>query len=121
MLMLKSIVIKPHKPESDEFIACSTGDVVGFERRETIYPGWIWCTDGSGGQAWVPEAYVSIYGGECRFVRDYVSKELEVDVGQIVTIMEVVSQWAWVLNEGDNKGWVPLACLSPASSNGLSI
>ena len=47
-------------------------------------------------------------------MRDYNSRELEVQEGEIVSIMEVVSGWAWVLNEGNEKGWVPIGCLAPS-------
>ncbi len=112
--MLKSKVIHPHKPESDEVVSCSEGDIVAFQRKESSFLGWIWCTDDHGRQAWVPEAYVSISGENCRFVRDYNSRELEAQEGETVSILEVVSGWAWVLNERDEKGWVPLKCLAPS-------
>jgi DNA-binding Lrp family transcriptional regulator len=115
--MWKSSVIQAHRPESDEFIACSAGDIVEFERKETAFPGWIWCTDSSGSQAWVPEAYVSTSEDKCRFVREYISKELEVEEGEIVLTLEVVSGWALVLKEGDEKGWVPLSCLASATQD----
>jgi hypothetical protein len=58
---------------------------------------------------------VSISGDKCRFVRDYISAELEVEIGETVSILEVVSGWAWVVNEEGEKGWVPLECLSPSN------
>ena len=112
--MLKSKVIQSHTPELNDGISCSADEVVAFERRDTSYPGWIWCTDDQGRQAWVPEAYVSISGESCRFVRDYISKELEIQEGETVSIVEVVSGWARVLNERDEKGWVPFECLAPS-------
>jgi hypothetical protein len=111
--MLTSKVIHSHTPETKDFLACSAGDVVAFERRETIYPGWIWCTDEYGKQAWVPEAYVNISGEKCQFVRDYNSRELVVHPGEKVRIIEVVSKWARVVNERGKKGWVPFECLLP--------
>ena len=113
--MLTSKVIHSHTPETTDYLACSAGEVVTFERRETIYPGWIWCTDEYGKQAWVPEAYVDISGEKCQFDRDYISNELKVDTGETVSILEVVSGWALVLNERDEKGWVPFGCLGPSN------
>jgi hypothetical protein len=110
--MKKSIVHRPHKPESKGFIEVKKGDILSFESRETIYPGWIWCTDAAGNQAWVPLAYVSIDGTTCKFIQDYSSRELEVKKGEVVRVLEEESGWVWVYLEDDLTGWIPLECLA---------
>jgi hypothetical protein len=110
--MKKSIVIHTHNPESNDVISGTTGALFSFERRETIYPGWIWCTDDLGNQAWVPERFVSIIGETCTLIQNYESKELEVRKGDMVQIITKESGWAWVLDDEGQKGWVPLTCLA---------
>lgn len=109
---MKSRVLHPHAPAPGERISGKAGDILAFERRETTYPGWIWCPDDQGDQAWVPEAYVSIVGETCRLIRDYESRELEIGAGEVVRVLEAESGWAWVENEESVKGWVPLENLS---------
>jgi hypothetical protein len=109
--MEKFLVHHQHKPETKDFILGTTGVLLVYERRETIYPGWIWCTDEHGNHAWVPEAYVSVVGETCVLTRDYDSRELEVEVGEMVQVLETESGWAWVLNDEGRNGWVPLDCL----------
>jgi len=109
---MNSIVLFAHTPESEESISGTTGDRLTFERRETVYPGWIWCTDVLGNRAWVPEAFVSVSGETCVLVRDYDSRELAVSEGEVVRILEKESGWAWVVDDLDRRGWVPLECLA---------
>ncbi len=115
---MKYVAIKNHRSESDEVLIASTGDELSFERRETIYQGWIWCTDLNGIQAWVPETYVSISGDSCRMIRDYISRELDIDVGDKVEVLEIESSWAWVLDRHDKFGWIPMECIEPLDSPG---
>jgi hypothetical protein len=113
---MKFIVSTSHAPESTEFIKAKSGDKLLFERRETKYPGWIWCTDGHGNQAWVPEAYVSIISETCRLVRDYDSRELEVICGEHVRMLEEIAGWSRVVNSEAREGWVPMECLNPVDN-----
>jgi hypothetical protein len=108
---VKHVAIRDHNPESHDVLDVSAGDELSYERRKTIYPGWIWCTDSRGDQAWIPEAYVSIEGHMCRMIRDYISKELLTNVGDKVDVVEIESGWAWVVNGKGEKGWIPIECL----------
>jgi hypothetical protein len=101
----------PHNPQSGDFIVGSSGDRYQYERRETIYPGWIWCFDGRGNQAWVPEAYLVITGETCQLNRDYDSRELDLSVGEVVRFLDEESGWARIVNQNEQTGWVPLSCL----------
>lgn len=44
-------------------------------------------------------------------LRDYDSIELEIDVGDKIDVIEIVSGWAWVKDSRNRRGWVPLECL----------
>lgn len=105
---MKYLVIRRHHPESSEILATSSGDELNYERKDTTYPGWIWCTDNRGTQAWVPEAFVSFKGNVCCMVRDYISRELELEEGDKVELLAIESGWAWVLESNDEMGWIPL-------------
>jgi hypothetical protein len=104
-------VLSPHHPASSDFIEGAPGDTYQFERRKTTYPGWIWCFDGHGNQAWVPEAYLMITGEICQLTRDYDSRELDLDSDEVVRVLEEECGWAWVVNDKEQMGWVPLECL----------
>ena len=114
---MKYCVIRSHRPESSDFLSACTGDELSFERKETTYSGWIWCTGQRGAQAWVPEAYVSIEGTRCFMTRDYSSRELELEVGDKVELLEIESGWAWVLDSSNVNGWIPMERLEPVEPN----
>lgn len=101
-------VIKAHESADPDPWIVRKGDRLGFERRETEWAGWIWCTDNSGKSAWVPENWVQIEGDSCVMKRDYNGTELAVDVGEVVTVEFEESAWAWVTRESGERGWVPL-------------
>ena len=45
-------------------VRAGEGLVVGQEDLE--YPGWIWCTDGSGKGGWVPDDWYRAQGRKCQ-------------------------------------------------------
>jgi hypothetical protein len=117
---MKYSVIGSHRPESSDFLSACVGDELSLGKKETTYPGWIWCTDHRGAQAWVPKAYVSIEGARCFMTRDYVSRELELEVGDKVELLEMESGWAWVLDGSNVNGWIPMECLGPVETDDVS-
>jgi hypothetical protein len=114
---MKALVAKDHIPDPTGSIITSSGDVLAFERKPTLYPGWIWCTDSDGNQAWAPEEYVTLIGDTCRFVRGYDSRELEIQQGTVVELLDQTSGWAWVRDSQNRLGWIPLDCLSNPDSD----
>jgi hypothetical protein len=105
------LVIEDHIPDACEVLDLKAGDTLTFERRPTEWRGWIWCTDRQGIHGWVPENWVTIEGETCRARRDYTSFELTVRRGDVLTVEETESGWAWAANSRREKGWVPLKCL----------
>lgn len=102
-------VIKRYQPEKCAVWIARAGEVVKYERKPTIYPEWLWCTNKSGKSAWAPEQWVVIISaGECRFIRDYNACELPVKPGQIVDGEIEVSGWVLISDENKKSGWVPL-------------
>lgn len=101
-------VIKPHRPPDPDALTARKGERLSFERRESEWPGWIWCTSDSGKGAWVPENWVRMEGYSCVMKRDYNATELSVDVGEALPPEFDESGWAWVTKEGGESGWVPL-------------
>ena len=58
----------------------------------------------------VPESYVSQMGHTCIFIRDHLSRELDLEEGDEVEVLGNESGWAWVVDEKDRKGWIPQSC-----------
>lgn len=111
MDQVKYIAIRNHIPEATDELLVSIGDALKYERRNTSYLGWIWCTDSNGTQAWVPEAFVTIEGDRCHMLRDYSSRELAVVSGDTVEVLEIESGWAWACDTQGEAGWILMECL----------
>jgi hypothetical protein len=105
------VVTKPHTPESPKTLQASAGDWLTFERRQTEWAGWIWCSSPDNRQAWVPENWVTIEGDVCCLRRDYDSTELAIQPGETLVVEEIESGWAWGMTDRGDWGWVPLTCL----------
>lgn len=105
-------VVKPYQAAYPEPWTVRKGEHLKFERRESEWEGWIWCTDPTGGSAWVPENWVEIEGEFCILKRDYRSAELSVDEGEIITAESAESGWVWATKESGESGWVPLEHLA---------
>jgi hypothetical protein len=111
-------VVKPYDtPYSDPLIA-RKGERLGFERRESEWEGWLWCTGTSGQSSWVPESWVQIQGSFCVLTRDYNAAELSVGTGQTIHAEYLESGWAWATTDSGASGWVPLSHLEPLPSPG---
>jgi hypothetical protein len=111
-------VIKPYQtPFSDPLIA-RKGERLSFERRESEWEGWIWCTCTSGRSGWVPENWVQIKDRYCVLQRDYTAAELSVGNGETITADILESGWAWATKESGDSGWIPLKHLSPDPGSG---
>jgi hypothetical protein len=115
-------VIKAYRSAFTDPLIARQGDQLSFERRESEWEGWIWCTGPSDKSGWVPESWVELGPesrvelgpGCCTLKRDYAATELSVEEGATVTVERVESDWAWATTETGQSGWVPLAHLASA-------
>ena len=57
-----------------------------LQRRETEWPGAIWCANDSGKSTWVPESWVQIDGDSCVLKRDYDATALSVVAREVLTV-----------------------------------
>ena len=105
-------VIRPYQAAHPDPWTARKGQHLEFERRESEWEDWIWCTDPSGNSAWVPENWVELEGEFCILQRDYTSTELSVDEGEIITAELDESGWVWATRETGERGWVPLEHLT---------
>lgn len=105
-------MIKTHSPENQSEWQVLAGEIIHYERKPTIYAGWLWCTNSRGDSAWAPEGWVMILDSEyCRFIRDYDASELIIEIGQILEGDTIESGWVLVSDKRKKNGWVPLECL----------
>ena len=110
-------VIKSYRSAYPDPLCLRQGERLRCERRQSEWPGWVWCSDTSGREGWVPEGWVKVEGDHCVLQRDYDATELTVEVGEDLAGVFEESGWAWVRNAQGAEGWVPLDCLEERPSS----
>ena len=111
-------VVKPYETPFPDPLEADAGSQLRFERRESEWEGWLWCTDPSGKAGWVPESWLTLDEGTCTLKRDYTARELSVGAGELVKAEFVESDWIFGSTESGEQGWVPLNHLVPAVDEG---
>lgn len=106
-------VIEPHHASYPHPFSAPKGERLRFERRQSEWDGWIWCTNSLGQSGWVPETWVTLEAESCILERDYNAAELSVGRGETIAVEFVESGWAWATKEDGESGWVPLDNLDP--------
>lgn len=116
-------VIKSHVNEFRIPLIAAKGEIVQGEKRETKYEGWLWCQNSAGVNAWVPETHLEKISdsGQFQFLKDYNSRELTIDEGQEVIVLDEDSGWAWVRTTLGEEGWIPLENLQDLNEKPDSI
>ena len=104
-------VIKAHEASFPNPVRTSQGEVLAAEEKETVWEGWLLCTNQQGEEVWIPQSFVDRQGDMAIMRRDYDSIELTVTLGEELTGGEEAAGWVWVTNQAGENGWVPLANL----------
>lgn len=106
-------VIEAYETPYPDPLQAKAGERFTFERKETEWEGWLWCTDASGQSAWVPENWLRLDEGTCVLQRDYTARELSVAAGELIRADFIESDWVFGSKASGERGWVPLSHLSP--------
>ncbi|MEE8631857.1 MAG: SH3 domain-containing protein, partial [Candidatus Bathyarchaeia archaeon] len=71
----------------------------------------------------VPKVYLESTSelGHFQFLQDYNARELTVDEGQEVIVLNEESGWAWVRTPLGDEGWIPLENLQDLKDKPDSI
>ncbi|MBP7866672.1 MAG: SH3 domain-containing protein [Acidobacteria bacterium] len=109
----KCTVTRSHRPDPGEPLVARAGDTLRVEERPTEWEGWLWSENPAGVTAWVPVAYLARDGDTARLTRDYSSRELDVDPGETLEVLEEESGWYVVRDARGRTGWVPVRATSP--------
>jgi hypothetical protein len=89
-------------------VELAAGDQVTLGKQDSEYPGWIWGTSmPSGKSGWIPETYLAIDDDIGVARRGYTAREIAVEEGEIVLVLEELLGWCWVLRADGHQGWMP--------------
>ena len=60
-------VIEEHKASFDYVFIATMGEVVSVGKEDYEMPGWYWCKNHAGLDAWIPETHIEIDGKTATF------------------------------------------------------
>ena len=86
------------------------GDQVRVLKFESSpeWKGWVYCSDRRGVEGWVSETYLQIENQTALVRKNYDATEIALIKNQTVEILTEEFGWAWVRDENNQEGWVPL-------------
>jgi hypothetical protein len=105
--MKQGRVIEEYESQYPDPIVFSTGEVLSLGRQDPEWPGWIWCTSAVGKKGWVPERMIERVGDAGVALLSYTARELSVQMGDLLDLMELESGWYWAANQAGETGWIP--------------
>jgi len=104
---LRDRVTQAHRAPDRPAIQVQAGDRVTLGDRDTEWPQFVWTALASGLGGWVPSALFDAERGQASALQDYDTRELDVAVGEIVTLHEQMADWWWATNANGDSGWIP--------------
>ena len=101
------MVIEKHNAAFDYAFIGNTGEKISLGKEDTDMPGWFWCRNSEGLEAWIPKTHIKIDGETAVFNQPYNSIEHNVEKGEIVQYLGESLEWIECLNGEWNYGWIP--------------
>ncbi len=108
----KTIVQSTYQAQFLDPIAFVQGEQVQLQQRDTQWPEFIWAIDIRGRSGWVHDSFIDVTAFPTISVRDYDARELSVEVGDEVEIIESLGGWHWCQNKFGIRGWIPDAAIN---------
>ena len=100
-------VIEEHKASFDYAFISGKGESVSVGKEDHEMPGWFWCKNATGLEAWIPNTHIDITDETAVFNQPYNSVEHNARPGEIVQCLGESLGWVECLNEKWVYGWIP--------------
>ena len=73
------------------------------------YPGWVRVTTSDGNDGWAPADIIAIEKdkGLGTALHSYCARELNVEPGDVLTVIKEKLGWCWCEDQNGSAGWVP--------------
>ena len=94
-----------HKASFDYAFIAQKGDKVTVGQEDHEMPGWYWCKNKNGLEAWIPKTHFDPKTGV--FTQPYNSVEHNAKPGEIVQFLGESLGWIECLNSEWKYGWLP--------------
>ncbi len=95
-------------------ICLEPGQEVTSGPVDKAWPGWIWATDSSGRNGYVPAEYLEPLGEDrWAVIQAFDPTVLKITRGDQLTSLQQIHGWHWCENESGKQGWVAGYLLRP--------
>src|SRR5213079_326642 len=114
------VVVRDYVAQYPDAIAVARGAEVLVDREDREFPGWWWCRAADGRGGWVPAELLDsppAPGARAQVVADYTARELTVQAGMHLEVLEERAQWIFARTTTDALGWLPASHVSFAAEN----
>jgi len=104
-------VIKPYDSPYPNSLCFNKGESVTIGKEFSDDPdwsGWVWCAGSQDQQAWMPKQFLEISTSSGICLKDYDARELNLEIGELLEISEIVNGFGWAKNIRGKWGWAPL-------------
>lgn len=103
-----------YAPQYADPVAVEVGAHVRFQARadDGEFPGWRWAVAADGRGGWVPEAWFRVDGDRGVARRRYSARELPVNAGDRVLVLDELGGWLLVSPGHGEPGWIPASSLA---------
>ena len=98
-------VKEEHMASFDYAFIAEKGDKVSVGKEDHEMPGWYWCKNESGLEAWIPKTHFDVETGV--FNQPYNSIEHNAKTGEIIQYLGESLGWIECLNNEWKYGWIP--------------
>ena len=115
-IVMQARVIRDYRTQYANPIRFANGEIVGIAHRDTEWPAFIWTiTQDDNNAGWAPFDWLTPLGdGRAEALRDYSAQELDVAIGDEVTLLHALGGWWWCEHADGACGWVPVEHLEVA-------
>ena len=100
-------VSKEHEASFDYAFIAEKGDKISVGKEDNEMPGWLWCKNSTGLEAWIPNTHIDIDGKTAIFNQPYNSVELNAKAGEVVQYLGESLGWTECFNKEWKYGWIP--------------
>lgn len=116
--MAKFVANADYEERDSDPLVLKAGDVVRLGGVDEAWPGWVWASDESGKDGYVPERIISrTDAGHCTVNEDFDPAVLTIRRGETLESLRQIHGWHWCRKETGEQGWVAGYLLRPVAGN----
>jgi Variant SH3 domain len=114
-IFMQARVIRDYRTQYANPIRFAACEIVALGKRDTEWPAFVWTITADGNAGWAPFDWLTPLGdNRAEALRDYSAQELDVDIGDEVTLLHALGGWWWCERADGACGWVPVQHLEVA-------